>query len=284
MNKMEKQFQEISEQQKVSWNKFSSGWKKWDSEIRDFMQPFANEIIILLKPKGSEIILDVAAGTGEPGLSIASMLTGGKVIITDLADDMLNIARENASKKRITNVEFHACDVSELPFAENTFDSISCRMGFMFFPDMLLAAKEMLRVLKPGGKIAIAVWSGPDKNFWITAIGDTINRNMQLPALPFGAPGMFRCAKSGLMMDIFNQAGFKNTSEKEVIGKLKCGTADVYWAMMTEIAAPFVGALSKADDAMKQKIKKEVYRLVHEKFPVGNVIIDGSSLIVYGEK
>ena len=281
---MEPKLQEIREQQKAAWNKFSPGWKKWDFEILDFMQPFADEIITLINPKGSEVILDVAAGTGEPGLSIASMLSGGKVIITDLAYDMLTIARENAIKKEIQNVEFHTCDVSELPFPDNTFDAISCRMGFMFFPDMLLAAKEMFRVLKPGGKIAIAVWSVPEKNFWVTAIGGTINKNMQLPPPALEAPGMFRCSRPGFMMDIFSQASFKHISEKEVIGKLNYGTAEIYWNMMTEIAAPFVAALSNADDAMKEKIKHEVYSLINERFPEGNVIIDGDALIIYGEK
>jgi len=281
---MEPKLQEIREQQKAAWNKFSPGWKKWDFEILDFMRPFADEIIALINPKGSEVILDVAAGTGEPGLSIASMLSGGKVIITDLAYDMLTIARENAIKKEIPNVEFHACDVSELPFADNTFDAISCRMGFMFFPDMLLAAQEMFRVLKPGGKIAIAVWSVPEKNFWVTAIGGTINRNMELPPPAPEAPGMFRCSRPGFMMDIFSQAGFKHISEKEVIGKLNCRAAEVYWNMMTEIAAPFVAALSYANDAMKEKIKHAVFTLINERYPEGNVIIDGDALIIYGEK
>jgi ubiquinone/menaquinone biosynthesis C-methylase UbiE len=281
---MEPQLQEIREQQKASWNKFSPGWKKWDHEILDFMRPFADEIIRSINPKGSDVILDVAAGTGEPGLSIAAMLSDGKVVITDLADDMLTIARENAFRKGITNVEFKACDVTELPFYDNTFDAISCRMGFMFFPDMLLAAKEMYRVLKPGGKIATAVWSGPEKNFWVTAVGGTINRNMQLTPPPPEAPGMFRCSKSGLITDIFQQAGFKNTTETELTGKLNCGTADVYWNLITEIAAPFVSALSNADDAMREKIRQEVFTLVNEKFPQGNVIIDGNALVIAGEK
>ncbi|MEO8151000.1 MAG: methyltransferase domain-containing protein [Bacteroidia bacterium] len=281
---MKQQFQEISENQKASWNKFSPGWKKWDLELRDHMQPASDGIISLLKPRGSQLVLDIAAGTGEPGFSIASMLTGGKVIITDLADEMLDIARENASKKGITNVDFRACDVCELPFADNTFDGVSCRMGFMFFPDMLLAAKEILRVLKPGGRIATTVWSTADKNFWVTAIGETINRNMQLPIPLPGAPGIFRCGTSGLMTNIFNQAGFKNISENEVTCNLKCGTAEIYWEMMTEIAATVVAALSKADDVMKDKIKREVYELVNAKYPDGNVIMDGSSLLIYGEK
>lgn len=164
---MEQQLEQIREQQKESWNNFSSGWKKWDALTMDFLKPMGDEIIRLLHPKNDDVVLDVAAGTGEPGLTIASMLNGGKVIITDLSDDMLEIARENATQRGIKNIETRACDVCELPFADNTFDAISCRFGFMFFPDMLLAAKEMVRVLKPGGRMATSVWNVPEKNFWL---------------------------------------------------------------------------------------------------------------------
>jgi len=281
---MEQRLEQIREQQKESWNKFSSGWKKWDDLNMDFLNPIGNEIIRLLNPKNDDVVLDVAAGTGEPGLTIATKLTGGKVIITDLAEDMLEIARENATRRRIKNVEILACDVCELPFADNTFDAISCRFGFMFFPDMLLAAKEMIRVLKPGGRIATSVWGIPEKNYWVTAIMGTISKNMDLPAPPPGAPGIFRCAKDGFMSNLFHQAGLKNISEKEVIGKMNCKTTDVYWNMMTEVGAPIVAALSKADDAMKEKIKKEVYQAVNQKYSDGNIIIDSSALLIYGEK
>lgn len=281
---MEQTLQEIREQQKASWNKFSPGWKKWDDEFMEFLKPMGEEIVSLLNPKGEEHVLDVAAGTGEPGLTIASKLNGGKVVITDLADGMLIIAREHAAKKGVTNVEFKACDVCELPFDDNTFDAISCRLGFMFFPDMLLAAKEMARVLKPGGRVATSVWCTPEKNFWVTAIGSTINKNMQLPAPSPEAPGMFRCAKSGQIETLFKEVGLKNTLERELPGKLNCGTAEVYWTMMTEIAAPFVAALSKADDTMREKIKKEVFELLNQKYPDGKVIIEASYLVIYGEK
>jgi SAM-dependent methyltransferase len=281
---MEQQLQEIREQQKASWNKFSPGWKKWDNEFMDFLEPMGDKMIDLLDLQDTDHVLDIAAGTGEPGLTIALRVKDGKVVITDLADGMLVIARENAERKGISNTEFVACDVCELPFPDNTFDAISCRLGFMFFPDMLVAATEMFRVLKPGGRMATSVWGAPERNFWVTAIGGTINRSMQLPAPAPEAPGMFRCAKSGLMEGLFNQAGSKNTTVTEVNGKLKCGTAEVYWTMMTEIAAPFVAALSKADDAMREKIKSEVLEMVNQKYPDGNVTIDGNSLVIYGEK
>lgn len=281
---MEKKLEDIREQQKETWNKFSSGWKKWDEITMDWLKPMGDEIIRLLHPKNNDMILDVAAGTGEPGLTIASMMDGGKVIITDLAEDMLAIARENASSRGLKNVETLVCDVCQLPFPDNTFDAISCRFGFMFFPDMLLAAKEMTRVLKPGGRIATAVWNVPEKNFWVTATMGSINRNLQLPPTPQDAPGIFRCAKDNLMSDLFLQAGLKNSSQSEITGKLNCGTTDLYWELMNEIAAPVVAGLNKADDAMKAKIKAEVYATMNERYPGGTVQIDSSALVIYGEK
>jgi len=281
---MDQQLEKIRDQQKESWDRFSSGWKKWDYLTMDFLKPMGDEIIRLIKPEDGDLILDIASGTGEPGLTIASQIPAGKVIISDLSDHMLTIARENAELKNIKNVETVTCDVSDLPFANNSFDAISCRFGFMFFPDMLLAAKEMVRVLKPGGRVATSVWNIAEKNFWVTAIMGTIAKNMDIPVPQPGAPSMFRCAKAGFISDLFDQVGLKNISEREVKGKLNSKTAEVYWSNMTEIGAPIVAALAKADDNLKEKIKNEVFELVNQKFPDGHVIIESSALVIYGEK
>lgn len=282
---MNQQLEQIRDQQKDSWNKFSAGWKKWDDLTMDFLGAMGREIIASIKPSGKQVILDIAGGTGEPGLSIASMLTGGgRVIISDLAEDMLTIAKEKAVAKGITNIETKVCDVSSLPFDDNSFDAISCRFGFMFFPDMQLAATEMLRVLKPGGRIATAVWNIPEKNFWVTATMGTIMKNMELVPPPPEAPGMFRCARPGRMKEIFEKAGFKNYSEKETVSKLKAGTTENYWSMMTEVGAPIVAALSKADDAMKKKIKKEVFELINQRYPEEFLAMDASALIIAAVK
>jgi ubiquinone/menaquinone biosynthesis C-methylase UbiE len=281
---MEPQLEQIREQQKEIWNKFSPGWRKWDVFTMEFLKPMGDEIIRSLKLKETDTVLDVAAGTGEPGLTIASIVKNGKVVITDLAEGMLEVARDNATKKGITNYETVACDVCEMPFEDETFDAISCRFGFMFFPDMLMAVKEMARVLKPGGMIAAAVWGTPDKNFWVTATMSTINKHMQLPPPPPGAPGMFRSGNPGFLADLFRQADLKNVTEKEVNGKVNYITTDNYWNFMNDVVAPVVAAMSKADDATRSKIKKEVFELVDQKYPGKRAAIDYGAVIVCGEK
>jgi ubiquinone/menaquinone biosynthesis C-methylase UbiE len=281
---MNKEQQAIREQQQQSWNKFSAGWKKWDAMTMDFMEPVGREMIAALQPAGTDCVLDLAAGTGEPGLTIAGLLQGGKVMITDLSEDMLVIARENAAKRGITNIDTVQCDVCELPFEDNRFDAISCRFGFMFFPDMQLAANEIARVLKAGCLFSTSVWNLPEKNFWVTAMMSTINKNMELPPPTHGAPGMFRCAQPGTMKSILEQAGLKNITEKEIPLQLKSGSIDNYWNMLTEVGAPIVAALSKADETVYATIKAQVFEILKKKYGEKDIAIEASAIVLTAEK
>lgn len=264
---MNKELEAIREQQKITWNRFAAAWKKWDPVTMEFLQPMKEAIINYLQPKDGQKILDIAAGTGEPALSIAATINNGVVTITDIAEEMLEIAREKAIAKKITNIVTKVCDASDLPFENDSFDAVSCRFGFMFFPDMQLAADEIGRVLKPGGRFATTVWNFPEKNFWVTVIMGTIMRLMEIPPPPPEEPGMFRCCKPGRMRHILEKAGFRNIEEREVLSILKTKSVDEYWQIMTEIGASVVAALSQADDSMRSKIKEEVFGLIKQKCP-----------------
>ena len=249
-----------------------------------FLKPMADEMIRLLAPLGNESVLDVAAGTGEPGLTIAEMIPGGKVTITDLAEDMLAVANEMAAQRNITNIETVACDVSAMPFGNESFDAVSCRFGFMFFPDMNLAAKEMYRVLKPGGRIAVAVWDAAENNQWVTTMGFTINKHLGIAPPAPGEPGIFRCAQHGLMADILMQAGFKDAIEVDVKGRNEYEDAAAYWNMTTELAAPFAHALNNASAEMRDTIKAEVFELLQNKFGSGRICFDSAARVIYAIK
>lgn len=279
---MEAQLEKIREVQKEAWSKSSQGWKKWDEMVMNFMKPASDEMIRMLKIKSSDIVLDVATGTGEPGLTIAGMLKEGKVTGIDLSGEMLAVAREKASGRGTRNFETACCDVSELPFEDNSFDVICCRFGFMFFPDMQLALKEMIRVLKPGGRIATSVWNVPEKNFWINASMETMISMLQLNPPRPGATGAFRCSQKGFMAELLKQAGFTNIASKEVDGKLNCGTLETYWSFITEVGSPL--AYSKADRDLQNRIKEVVLAKVKQKSPDGNIALDSNAIVVYGEK
>ena len=278
------QQEQIREQQKQLWNKVSPGWKKWNQFIMEFLRPMGDAIIDRLEIKEDDIVLDIAAGTGEPGLTIAGIAKKGKVIGTDLSDEMLQIAEVNAVAKGLKNYSTKASDVSKLPFDDNSFTKISCRMGFMFFPDMQVAADEMYRVLKPGGRVAISVWSAADENFWSTAMTSVMNKHIEMPTPTPGAPGMFRCSKSGLMTDIFAKAGFKHIGEQPMTGKVDFIDADTYWQNRTDISEPVIAAMGKMDETTIAAIKNEVYALINANSTNGRALLDFGTIIIYGEK
>lgn len=279
---MEDRLKKIRDVHKDAWNKSSAGWRKWDSMNMAFLQPVTDEMIHMMNIEGDHNILDVATGTGEPGLTIASLLTTGKVTATDLSEKMLEVANENAVKRGIANFETTCCDVSSLPFENDSFNSVSCRLGFMIFPDMELALREMIRVLKTGGHIVASVWSTPEKNFWVANSMGTMISRLQLNQPAPGAPGIWRCSQPGLMADLFRKAGLKNVREKEVAGKLHCGTIETYWNFITETASPV--AFMKADETVKQQIKEEVVGRVKEKYPGGNISLDSCVMVISGQK
>jgi ubiquinone/menaquinone biosynthesis C-methylase UbiE len=279
---METRTNDISEAQKAAWNKFSPGWKKWDELVIRFLGPQGDAIIEHLAPKDVQRILDIAAGTGEPGLRIAKRIPNGRVVITDLAEGMLQVAAEKAAREGLTNVEFKEADANALPFEDASFDGVSCRLGYMFFPDMAQAAREMVRVLKPGGRIAATVWAEPEKNFFVTCSMQAINRHVPSPPPPPGAPGIFRCAQPGMISELFRAAGFSNVTERDVPCPMPVNSPEQYWEMQTEIAAPVVAAMANADAATIAKVKAEVIDGMRARFPNGN--IDACARVITGVK
>jgi ubiquinone/menaquinone biosynthesis C-methylase UbiE len=279
---MDAALEQIRETQKLNWNKNSVGWRKWDEFNMNFMRPMGDAIISSLMLKDTDNVLDIAAGTGEPGITIASIVKHGKVIGTDLAADMLAIAGENALKKGLTNYTTTICDVCELPFPDNSFDAISCRFGFMFFPDMQMAAKEMARVLKSGGRLATSVWAAPEKNPWVTMPIEAIRKHIPMPAPPPGSPGIFRCAAPGLITDLFIQTGLTDVTEETMKGAIDYGSKEYFWQFATEVASLVVAAMSKADDQMKELIRKDAFAIIDAQCP--DALIPFEAIIISGRK
>lgn len=263
---------DISTAQKSSWDHFSTGWRKWDKATMHFLGPVGQVIIDHLGASGNSQVLDIAAGTGQPGLSIARHLSPqGKVYLTDLSSKMLQVAKEKATAAGVANVEFREADATELPFGDNSMDGVSCRFGFMFFPDLQRAANEMARVLKPGGRIAVSVWAGPEQNFWVTCMMQNIKKRIEVPPVEPGAPGMFRCAQPGYMAGLFTSAGLKQVTERPITCTYDLAGGEEYWNMITEVAAPFVAALRGVDPATVAQVKADVVAAMDERFPDGKI-------------
>lgn len=246
---------EIRSQQRETWDRFSPGWRKWNDLVMDMLQPVGAAIIARIDPREDASHLDVAAGTGEPGLSIAELAPKGRVVLSDLSLGMLEGARASAEARGLSHVEVREADASALPFEDESFDSVSCRFGFMFFPDMAAAAREFARVLRPGGVVSVAVWAEPVSNPWATIPMGAIANVVELPAPAPDAPGLFRCAAPGFVSSLFEEAGLDVVAEEDVATVARVTPPERFWEYMSEVAAPVVTGLSMTDDAGRERIR-----------------------------
>lgn len=246
---------EIRDGQRRAWAGLAAGWEKWDAIIVDQMGPVTAAMIERLAVVEDQHHLDIASGTGEPGLSIARLAPKGRVMLTDLVPEMLDIAERRARAQGIANIDTAVCSADDLPFDDATFDSVSVRFGYMFFPDVAKASAEFARVLKPGGRICSSVWVRPEANPWTTIAMDAIATEVVL-APPVGdAPNMFRCAAPGYVGALYEGAGLSVRFEWDVDVALVTRSPEEYWAMISEHVSLVVASLAQVDEPARERIR-----------------------------
>ncbi|MEY2398004.1 MAG: hypothetical protein QOJ00_1178 [Actinomycetota bacterium] len=275
---------EIREGQRKTWAGLSAGWAKWDAVIMEQMAPVTAAMIERLVIGERQQHLDIAAGTGEPGLSIATLAPQGRVVLADLSPEMLDVAAQRANAQGIANVETAACSADDLPFDDATFDSVSVRFGYMFLPDLVTATAEFVRVLKPGGRVCASVWIEPDENPWTSVLMQAIGSEVVLPPPDPDAPNMYRCAAPSFVAALYDHAGLRDIAEWDVRVELVTSSPDEYWDVMSEHVSLAVAALKQADEPTRQRMRAKAVAAVRAFKHDGQVRVPGLARCIVGTK
>jgi len=275
---------EIRDGQRATWAGLSAGWEKWDSVIVDQLAPVGAAMIERLEIAADQQHLDIAAGTGEPGLSIARLAPKGHIVLTDLVAEMLDIAARRARAQGITNVETTVCSADDLPFDDASFDRVTVRFGFMFFPDLAAATAEFARVLKPGGRICSSVCVDPDRNPWTTIAMQAIGREAELPPPDPDRPNMYRCAAAGYVSGLYEAAGLRDVAEWDVPVELVTRSPAEYWEMIGEHVSLAAAALRGVDEAARERIADAVTAAVRAYESDGEVRVPGLARCIVGTR
>jgi SAM-dependent methyltransferase len=275
---------QIRNGQRAAWAGLSAGWEKWDSIIIDQLGPVGTAMIECLDIADDQQHLDIAAGTGEPGLTIAKIAPRGQVVLTDLVPEMLDVATRRAAAQGITNFETKVCSADDLPFGDATFDSVSVRFGYMFFPDLAKATTEFARVLEPGGRLCSSVWIKPDENPWTTIAMQAIATETVLAPSAPDAPNMYRCAAPGYVSALYEAAGLHDIAEWDVDVDLVTRSPAQYWEMMSEHVSLAVAALQQVDESARERIAHAVITEVSAFEKDGKVSVPGVARCIVGTK
>lgn len=206
---------ENPESHRDHWRERSRNWAESAPQGRSPDDTFNQMIIKEAAIRPGEAVLDIASGTGNPAVSIALSMEGrGTVTCCDLEPNMLETARGRAVNLSIPIMRFVAADMTCLPFADASFDCVTCRFGIMFPGDRAAAVREALRVLRPGGRAAYVVWGAYEENPPFVVPRRTVAAFFGEPE---GAvPGRHSLSAPGTIKGILDGAGFTRTEEREL--------------------------------------------------------------------
>src|SRR5262245_5350724 len=208
-------------------------------------------------------VLELACGPGGAGLAAARRVAPtGTVVLSDVAPEMVAVAQARAVQLGIGNVEFDALDVEQIDEPDDRYDAVLCREGLMFAVVPERAVAEMHRVLRPGGRVAVAVWAAREDNPWLGLVFDAVTGETGFPVPPPGVPGPFSLAEPGRVRDLLTGAGFADVTVEEVAAPVCAASFDAWWARTTNLAGPIASILAalptETSDAITARVREAV--------------------------
>lgn len=269
--------------QREVWDRYAPGWQRWDDFITAAYQPVTEAMLARLPASQQPSrILDLATGTGEPGLTLARRFPRAQVVGVDASPAMVATASCKAAAAGLGNFRALAIGAGALPFAAEHFDVITCRFGLMFLPALGEALVELRRLLRPGGTLVVSVWAGAERNAWASAALEPLRRYVELPAPPPGAPGLFRCAAPDALRGLLVQAGFQGAEQAALEGVLRFPGPRPYWELLKDVSAPIVEGLRTLDAETQARVYEAVEAALTERMQGGALLLPWAAWIGSG--
>jgi SAM-dependent methyltransferase len=209
----------------------------------------------------------------------------GKVVGVDVIPEMAEAARREASRRGFRNSTFEVASADRLPFQDNTFDAVVSRFGVMFFPSPVGSVREMLRVLKPGGRIALAVWHFAERNPFHHAVSQIVEQYVDSPPPAPDSPDAFRFAKPGDLLGVLTKAGAAAPSERLLQFSIRASIpVEEFWGLRSEMSDKFRTKVASLSSEQRSELGREVMQAIRAFSVDGGMSFPGEVLIVTGRK
>lgn len=270
----------------AQWAESAPYWEKHRAMIRGMFAPVTEALIEAAGIGSGSAVLDIAMGPGEPALTIAERVgPAGRVVGTDAVAEMVEAARREGQRRNLAQARFETALAENLPGAAGSFDAVVCRFGVMFFPSPAKAVQEILRVLKPGGKLALAAWHFAEKNPFHSMASKIVDKYVEPVAPEPNAPDAFRFAKAGELLEIVARAGAVETSEQLLQFAIEAPVSgEDFWTLRSEMSEKLRTKLASLSQAKLAELKREVIEAVGAYTSAEGVRFPAEVLIVSGRK
>lgn len=272
--------EELRAEQRERWERAAAGWARRADKLQQSSLPVSRAMLEVLELRPGQRVLELAAGPGDTGFLAAREIAPGTLVSSDASEAMLELARSRARALAIENVEFVRLELEWIDLPAASVDAVLCRWGLMLTVDPGAAASEMRRVLKPGGRVAVAVWDSPDANPWATAPGRALIDLGHTREPEPGGPGMFALAPASRLRELLEGSGFVEVAIHTVELERASGSVEEYVEETVDLSMMFSTVWESLDSAQRAAVIERVASLTAPyRGPDGSLRLPGRSLV-----
>jgi SAM-dependent methyltransferase len=227
------------------WAAVAPSWEQHADYVDARGALVTDEMLERSAPRPGERVLELACGPGGLGIAAAERVApGGEVVLSDVAAGMTAIAATRADAAGLDNVTTLELDLEHIDQPDGSYDLVLCREGLMFAPDPARGAREIRRVLRPGGRAAIAVWGPRERNPWLGVVLDSVSAQLNRPVPPPGVPGPFSLSDADGLARLLGDAGLVDVRVEEVAVPMSVDSFDEWWLRTCALAGPLANVLA----------------------------------------
>lgn len=267
------------------WERAAQGWAAHRAAFQAAAAPVSTRMIDAVDPRPGQRVLELAAGTADTGLMAAQRVQpGGTLIATDVAETMLEAARARAGELGLDNVEARAMDAEWIDLPAADVDAVVCRFGIMLLADPAACLREVRRVLRPGGRLALATWTVREENPWaVVADDELIGLGVMSPPQE-GGPGQFSLSSTAKLEELLLDAGFGDVEIEQVDITFAFPDLDAWWDRMLDMTMSLRDAVAALTPQQRDDLREVVdARLVEYVGANGTVELPGRANVAVAE-
>ena len=242
-----------------TWQAMAPGWGRWRESIEATSVPMREWMLRELAPREGDTVLELASGFGDTSAAAAALVgPSGQVICTDFSPVMVDIARRRGEELGLENVDYRVMDAERIELEDGSVDGVLCRCGYMLMPDPAAALSETRRVLRPGGRVALAVWREAERNPWISIVSRLLLARGHVPAPEPGAPGMFTMARDERIHELVEGAGLTLVRLDDVPVTFAYESLDEYVRRAQDTGGVFARVWREVPDAERDELESQL--------------------------